>query len=43
MGVAEGESDTYADIIEEFQIQLILPPFLPPNDRFRTADVLPCQ
>ena len=39
-GVAEGESATYADIIEEFLNSAIFPPFLPPNDRLRQADSL---
>ena len=42
--MAEGESATYADIIEEFSISAIfppnLPPNLPPNDQLRQADFL---
>ena len=30
----EEESSTYADIIDDFIIQLFLPPKLPPNDRY---------
>ena len=37
--MAEGESATYVDIIEEINIQLFLPPNLPPNDRLRQLNL----
>jgi len=37
--MAEREASTYTDIIEEFPLSDILPPFLPPNDRLRKADL----
>jgi len=38
--MAEREASTYTDIIEEISLSLIfLPPFLPPNDRLRKADL----
>jgi hypothetical protein len=36
--LVEVASTTCADIIEEFSISTILPPFLPPNDRLRHTE-----